>query len=119
MIAGCAAIVGIFTILAISFAAKRKWKAVASIFPLMIVPIFHLISGPVVDAVMPYLELDRWMIYVIFNTLGLVLSCLMLGLLSLKIEYVSLRILFLSITGIYCVVLFIILISNMILPLMT
>lgn len=116
MVAGCAAIVGIFFILSISFAASKKWQVALAVCPLMIIPIFYLLGGPISKTMSASVSLESWMIHVIINTLGLVLSCLILGLISLKIKYVSIRIFFLSITGIYSVVLFFILAFDIVSP---
>ena len=116
MIAGCAAIIGIFSIMSVSFAASKKWKAAVSVFPMMIVPIFHLLGNVISKSITASVSIEIWMVKAIIDTLGLVLSCLFLGLFSLNVKSVPTRVLFLSITVIYCIILFFILVFDIVLP---
>lgn len=112
MLVECVAIVLVILLMAFSFLrAKRKDYAFTTL-PLLVLPLMHIFSMLLAKPLHGMFSLDAGGIIVAIDATALVASCIILGAVSHRISSKKARSVYLTICGIFVVVLTWVLIAN-------
>lgn len=86
MLPECSAILLILVAIEIVFLRSKKFKSAIFVLPLGIVPMFHMVAIGFSILINRMWEIERWKVIGIFDIVGLVVSCLLLGWISGNIQ---------------------------------
>lgn len=101
----CSAV--ILVILVMSFMMLRAGQAGNAIgcLPLVIVPSFHIVSAGLASMLAKLTGLDPLILHITVDIFGLMIACILLGVISLQIKKKRVRVWYLVTSGGFCAVL--------------
>ena len=112
MIVECIAIIFGIVCMVFVFLRAKKTSYALSIIPLMIVPALHIIAMYCSKLFANMFDLDRNLVMIAIDVLGLIASCLLLGLASGNFSSKKSRASYLLVTGAFLVILSWVLVAN-------
>ncbi len=112
MIVECIAIIFIILCIVIVFLRAKRTSYALAVLPLLIVPVLHILAIYCSRTFSLLFSLDRNLVMIGIDALGLIAACLLLGLASGNISSKKSRFYYLILTGAFLVILSWVLIAN-------
>lgn len=112
MIIECIAITGIILAISVIFLRARKRTYALSTLPLAIVPVINIVEGVLARLVMHISSLDRLTTFVFINIVAAAVSCLFVGVMTMKFRMKRTKAAYMVLTLLFNIILVMILIQN-------